>query len=617
MIQRLCTGGLLLLGLVGLAGPAAAQAPPPVRLLLSYRSEDTAPEKTPRPSVLRPNVLQEVYAYVKNDSAEVQKVTAQLVAGGAVVASTRAVTVDGGDLKDLAAEGGWTPKPDPEKAPVLRELRGRVAFRLVDGAGKPLGKDLPVQIDRPANYVRATLTFYPGREGKNRLVAEVEPTDQFKGPRCRVELVLRPDRIPGLLPGQRKKGVYVGYLTRSTKKLFLVAEDLQFVAGKPLNGLVFLNVDGYERAFTFRTTFARSGLRTTADRIQDASLGITAPEFARPSAKFPVTVEVDDLTKLELRDRVRILLELGTPVPKEAKGADKEAESYSELAEFRGERDQHLFFAVGLRGGLLFRPEVKDWHAAVDLSGVFGPVQLRARMLDDKGDPIAVLDKERGVPNVRAVVRTVILDATPPEDVRFVAVAQKAVRGSALIVYATGTDPESGIAEVAFFRGRPLAGGKVPETVMIPGELVAPKRRIWGARIAVAKDERGPVVVSVRFTNRVGLSTMATRSFEVTDPPKARERPPDKGSIAGTIVEGDRPQVGLPVRLYNSMGKQIDTTKTTAGGAYIFRGLDPGTYRVVAIKTASRTRGERTVEIKAKERKTGVDIKLYRRGKGL
>jgi hypothetical protein len=615
MTQRLAVAGVLVLGLLGPVGPAPAQTPPPVRLLLSYNSEDREPEKTPRPGVLRPNVAQEVFAYVKNDTTEEQQVTVQLLAGGAVVASSRPVKVEGGELKAVAAEGGWQPKPDPDKKPVLRQLSGRVAFRLLGADKKPMGKDLEVQVDRPANYVRASVTFYPGEEGGNRLVVEVEPTDQFKGPRCRVDLVLRPDRIPSLAPEQKKRGVYVGYLTRSTKKLYLVAEDLKLLPGKPVNGLVYLDVDGYRRAFTFRTTFARGGLRTTGERIQDAALAIDAPAFAAPSASFPVTVEVDDLMKVDLRDRVRIKLDLFTPVPKEAeKGAAKE-EAYSELAEFRGERDEKLFCAVGLRGGLLFRPEVKDWSTTVDLSGVYGPTKLRAQMFDDKGKLIPVLDKVNGRRDADEVVKTVVLDGTPPVDVRFVSPAPRAVRGKSLIVYASGDDPESGIRDVVFFRGRPLPDKKVPPpgTKLIPGELVAAKRKIWGVRLPIAPSERGPVVVSVRFTNRVGLSEVATREFEVGDAPGPLPRAARKGSIAGSVREGDRPQVGLTVQLYNSVGKLVNTTKTAAAGKYLFRGLEPGTYRVYAAKSASRTRGEKTVEVVGTERKDGVAIVLYRR----
>ena len=615
MTQRLAAAGLLLLGVLGLVGPAPAQAPPPVRLLLSYSSEDREPEKTPRPGVLRPNVVQEVFAHVKNDTTEEQQVTVQLLAGGAVVAS-KTVKVEGGERKDLAAEGGWEPKPDPDKVPVLRPLRGRVAFRLLGTDKKPVGKDLEVQVDRPANYVRARVTFYPGEEGGNRLVAEVEPTDQFKGPRCRVELVLRPDRIPSLAPEQKKRGVFAGYLTRSTKKLYLVAEDLKLLPGKPVNGLVYLDVDGYRRAFTFKTTFARGGRPTAADQIQDASLAIDAPAFAAPSASFPVTVEVDDLKRLDLRDRVRIKLDLLARVPKVA--AEKEAakeEAYSELAEFRGERDEKLFFAVGLRGGLLFRPEVKDWRAEVDLSGVYGPTKLRVRMFDDKGKLIPVLDKVTGRKDADEVVKTVVLDDTPPVDVRFVRPPARAVRGKSLIVYASGDDPESGIRDVVFFRGRPLPDKKVPPpgTKLIPGELVEAKRKIWGVRLPIAPSERGPVVVSVRFTNRVGLSEVATREFEVGATPGPLPRAASKGSIAGSVREGDRPQVGLTVQLYDSVGKQVKTTKTAAAGKFLFRGLEPGTYRVYAAKSASRTRGEKTAEVIGTARTDGVEIVLYRR----
>src|SRR5262249_43841485 len=114
----------------------------------------------------------------------------------------------------------------------------------------------------------------------------------------------------------------------------------------------------------------------------------------------------------------------------------------------------------------------------------------------------------------------------------------------------------------------------------------------------------------VLFTNGVGLTKAAVATVRVVDPPGRKA--PTKASITGTVVEGDRLQVGIPVQLNDTAGRAIRTTKTAAGGKFVFEDLDPGSYRVVATKSASRTRGETPVGIGPGEQKTGVEVKLYR-----
>jgi hypothetical protein len=615
-------GAGVLTWLLAPSGPVLAQAPPPVRLLLSFQPDDKAPEKSPSPNVLRPNVLQEVFAYVKNEpTEEAREVTVQLLAGGSVVATSPKVKVEKGGL----ARVKW-PKPPAAagaKAPGLTELKGKVAFRLLDAEGKVIGKDIVMEVDRPSNYVEATPTFYPGKGGTNRLIVVVKPKKgEFKGPRCRVELVLRPDRIPGLLPGQKKTGVYAGSLTADSEELVLVAEDLRFSPGPRENGLVYLTVDGCERAFTFETTFSASGTEESPVPLQETSLRLSAAPFAMATVPFPVGVELDNLELAPaLRDKVRIKLELLSPVPEVGKKAARE--SYSELATFQGERNRRLFFALeGPEGGLLFKPDLKDWSTTVDLSAIHGEATLRLRVLDGK-TPVPVLDIANDLDKskderkkVEAVSRKVALEDSPPEGLRLVRVPKKVVRGKVLRVKARGDDPGERITGVVFFLGKPLPDGKVPpDAVSAPGERSKVADNLWRAELPVPGDQKSPLQVNVRFTNRVGLSKTVTASVEVVDPPKPPPelpKPKRKASIAGTVLEGDRPQNDLTVRLSDAGGKEIKTTKTADGGKFRFTGLEPSKYRVSAAKSASSTRGEATVDVKEQEQKKDVEIKLYR-----
>src|SRR5579875_1255920 len=88
--------------LLVLIRPATAQtSPPPVRLILSRRSLGKAAEVKERANVLRPNVEQELFTYVQNDSKQVQTITVQLLAGGVEVAAVKNRPIAPGKFEQL------------------------------------------------------------------------------------------------------------------------------------------------------------------------------------------------------------------------------------------------------------------------------------------------------------------------------------------------------------------------------------------------------------------------------------------------------------------------------------------------------------------------------------
>jgi hypothetical protein len=333
---------------------------------------------------------------------------------------------------------------------------------------------------------------------------------------------------------------------------------------------------------------------------------LDVPAVAQPSASFPVTLEVDDLPEAEGRT-VRVRVELLSSVE------GQKEEQPSDVVELRGDRDRRLYFsATGPRGGLLFRPEVKDWAPTVDLSASSGPTKLRLRLLDEKNQP---LEDEKGEP--LQDVKVTVLDDTPPEGVKLRAALAKAVRGKALPLEASGHDPESGIRKVVFFMGKPLPGDKLPPGAdPLPGELVKAKGKEappgpWAGTLVVPSDQRSPLVVSVQFTNGVGLTKTGTLLLDVVDPPPAALAKGKKAGIVGTVVEGDLLQNELEVTLTDATtGKVKAKTKTDNDGKYAFKDLDPGEYRVSTVKIASGRRADEKVELKEGEEKR-VPLTLY------
>ena len=74
----------------------------------------------------------------------------------------------------------------------------------------------------------------------------------------------------------------------------LFAEGIQFDASADEEGVFYLNVDGYDRAFIFRTTFARRGDATTPRPDGRPAIRVMTDRFALASSKWEVVLEVDN-----------------------------------------------------------------------------------------------------------------------------------------------------------------------------------------------------------------------------------------------------------------------------------------------------------------------------------
>src|SRR5262249_25953537 len=146
-----------------------------------------------------------------------------------------------------------------------------------------------------------------------------------------------------------------------------------------------------------------------------------------------------------------------------------------------------------------------------------------------------------------AVYKAVVLDATPPVNVKFAELYPteppffKLERGSLLPVKAKAEDPESKIASAVFFVGKPLPGGKIPENVETVAGVLNEKTGNWEADVKIPTDQKGVYDVSVRFTNGAGLSEIKTVHIQLVDPPAGSKDGAGAagklGQIEGTVVE--------------------------------------------------------------------------------
>jgi len=119
------------------------------------------------------------------------------------------------------------------------------------------------------------------------------------------------------------------------------------------------------------------------------------------------------------------------------------------------------------------------------------------------------------------------------------------------------------------------------------------------------------------------LSPISTRPLEdikelelhlKLPPPEEKEKEKKKklASISGSVVEGPRPQPGVPVKLVDANKKEVKTTTTDNSGNFVFNDVEKGNYTVVANKSGSRTKGQQAVAVDEAEKKSGVNIKLFR-----
>jgi hypothetical protein len=590
-----------------------------VRLVLSMKSSLTKePERDPGQRrdvwLLRPNVHQEVFTYLQNDDpSQSPTVLVQLLSGGDVVVSSPKNKVEKG-LTPVA----WPRPAAPASGTAAKaagtdeELKSPVVLRVMDADGKKQLDAIELGIGRPSEYLKADIEFIP--TGK-RLMATVKATNKFSAPpSCPVEMVLDAGRLPDLAP--RKRGNEYGGRIMGAKGdgsvAYLIADDVQ-LRGDKGKGMVAIRADGYERAFLFDASFARAATVEPQPAVKTEApfLRINVPAMADPRRPVHVTLEADNVPAAQNK---RLVLDRVVVVER----SGKTEEIYSPLTAFSGDRSERLLFAQGgPNKGLLFKTEVKDWSADLNLRELLGEVTLRARLLNDKEEAQIVADVEsKEWKTDKQVRKTIVLDDTEPENVRFEKLAAEATRGKVLPVRASAIDDESGIRDVIFFLGQVQPDGKLPPgTATVPGERVKTKGGVvWTAELKVPKNQKDPMNVSVRFTNGVGLSTTETVALDAIDPPavKPKAKAAKKASITGTVTEGDRPQVGIKVDLLSG-GKTLKQYTTKAGGAFEFKDLEAGDYQVSAAKPGvANTKGSTPVKLGDKEEKKDVVIKLWR-----
>lgn len=572
------------------------QAPIPdsQRLQILVSDSPKEPEISLAELRLRPNQRQSVHLFVRNPSDTARKVQIELKAEGAPTTLSEPLDVGAKETKKVVL-GKPMPAPPEGKKPELPELSGSLQLRLIEADKKAVldEKRLRVSIAQPREYIRVSnIRYEPGE--KNKLIVQVRPAGRIEGPPCRVRLELPRERMPGFVKAE--SGTFEGQL-QGDAEVTLSAETLMFEDAADENGYVYLTVDGYERAFIFRITFARRGTGVAPQEVLRPELRIQAPRYLAPGQACPVKIETDN-------SQAGANLDISI---------DRNPGNFTVERQLQGDRRQQVYFApVGPEGTLFFETAVSDWSVVLDLGGIKGTRDIRGRMLDSRGGEIT------------KAIQPVTVDPTPPVGLRVVKVAKaenpnpavpiKVYPHALMPVTVEGIDPESGVEKVRFYLAKPVDGKMPPGTPSKDGRPLNGDKTIWIGEVPA--DKEGATDLTVELVNRVGLTTLSpTYALHVTkgdggDPNDKKDKP---GSIVGTVLEGDRPQPGLTVELTEpkaaAPGDKPKTAKTDENGKFEFKDLEPGAYKVKSSKPVSNRKGEETV-IVSPGKAASVTIKL-------
>jgi hypothetical protein len=589
----------VLIALVSFMNTGRAMAQDKPQLLISLTS--TAPDVALSELALRPNAEQPVHFFVKNPTKKDGKFT--VVVGG--VQAEVAVGADKTERVIFAkpapapapaapapAVVGAAPPPEPKTPWIdVKESPPAIAVQLLQAGEVIESGKLPILMSLPHTYVAPpVLNFTVGSApGDNELSAKVKATAAFNPPPpCVVEMVIPEQKLRGVLLPLSRDADMRGVLTKKNDEVTLFARNIRFQKdATSASAVIYISVDGYQHAFVYDLDFSKSNT-TITPRAKGTSYRVVAAPVAPAGDKIPVRIEIDD-SDAKLNEPLELALGIF-----ENNRFEKKVVKY-----LSGDRERNVRFSpTGPDGSLLFQIQVKDWDTTVDTAGVLGIRYLRVRPKSRADEPTALDDLTK-----------VVIDSTPPEGVKIVEAPETAMLGRKVNLKATGDDPESDIREVLFFLGKPPADGKVPPTVDIVAASGPNAKKQYSATVAMPVDKKGPTLVTVQFVNNAGMSTFASATINVLDPNDPKTAGP--GRIAGKVFEGDRPQAGIEVVLFDDKGKDKDTTKTKEDGSYAFEDVPPGKYSVGTAKEASITKAAAPAKVVA-DKTTTVDLKLFR-----
>ncbi len=555
---------------------------------------------------LRPNAEQPLFVYVQNPTEEAQKLTVVARAGDGSVLATAEVLAKPGEATRVNF-----PKAEPPKAVEVKPVDPKTVVvekkvEWVEQKGPPFKlqlevlnskqqevakKSVEMAVMGPAQYLEANAAW---EAEKARIVVTTKLLPGFSGPPCLVELVLPPDRLPGVLPSSLNDGTFREKLTKAGEAKKLLAEGIKF-QGSQRTGEIWLNVDGFHRAFIFQADMSSTTGTTPFNLSRDNSVNALGA-FPKPTAQMPkgIAVYTAPTDKFPLRllvDTQQAGTYLVVSLDRNKDGTFDD----DEKLKLPTSKQQIVWSNPELPdGGFMFRTEVRDWIVPLDTEGLRGAAKLQVQLLDAGGVELSKLDGQ------------VIFDPTPPEKIEFLPPYAKVVKGEKMLVKAKVIDPESPVVKGQLFFGTLKDGKLPPEAVPVDARLLNRDEDVWVADLPLPEGKKS-LDLTAQFTNAAGLTATQTIKVEVVDPP------PPAGIVKGKVVAGDLAQAGVEVQLKDE--KEVKaTTKTNPKGEFLFENVKPGPYNVFAQRKDAMTEGSAPVTVEA-NKTSEVAVELVRKPK--
>jgi hypothetical protein len=611
-------------GMLG-AAPAFGQSDP--QFLIRYGTDGEFKEVAKDLDLLvRPNVQQSIYLKLKNPEAKKKKVEVDFKVNGALVGG-KPITVNLGanEEKDLplAAPTKELPKKLDGWQEVKKPLRFEIKSYLVDRNNKrTLLQTIQLKnLMLPSEYISVRESVYDSK--KKTLTVRVAPATGFVGPPCRVKLELPRTELPAFVEPTDAK--MVCRISADSREKELYVNGLEFRPKDSPLGLIYLTVDGVERAFIIRHDFSPKENPDTGKNYSTPRVRLNAAPYAVIGKKLPVRLQVDYAGVLGGRkgpDPDQVVLEL--IVKKDQDSTEKQFQQ----AFLPGRRWEKIYFVpAGPDGALVFHPVVRDWLITDlntdDLEGLEGPRFLEARLLDNTPAKRKLTDTDQRVIQLGAgedEVRKGLVDFRMIEFVKEMPqlvsliplpAGEPAYFGKGVVLKARVRHREFLISELYFLPGPPPADGKRPETA-IDGTPDPKRARAWAGVMKVTDETQKTVKVMA-----VARGSFADGEVHVVKTPpltipliKEPVADPSKvGSISGVIVYGERPQAKREVQLYDAKGQLKDKVTTRSKGQFRFKAVEPGVYKVFLFKKNSQQPGgEKDVKVEA-GKDTKADIK--------
>ncbi len=558
---------------------------------------------------LRPNTEQSAFVYVFNPKDDDATVTVMLSssynAGSEIARTAQPVLVPSKQVVKIALAGRAAPAPaaapakdakdakDPPPAGIRLNDQDKLYLRVEEKTDKP-GKvedrkdyeEFVIVVPSPVGGSAFTVTPVPSKEGSIAVkvkFAKQKDSPLFTDKPAKVRLDLRTDYNAMIDPASVGEGTFEAEVPVEGEAT-LFAEGVKLKEGATKPAIVFVSVDGYDRAFAFATDFKSSPTehKTPFVNVRLSSLAQT------PGKPVTVTVEADDDSK----DTTLSIDRIGNKTFEPIKNYGKQS------------RQKAVYVSAGGEGdSVTLHPIVKDWTYEFATASVAGVRSFEVRN------------------GTTPAVNALLVDRTAPAKVALVPPAKdKLLTGTEHVLKATGEDAESDIAAVYFHVGdAPAADGKAaPGSKVVKGAKQADGT--WLAREPLRLPEaKGDVKIGVLFVNGVGLAAPADAIAYVREPEKPKEEKEKEkakkttGSIEGVVMHSIRPQPDLPVSLRDPAGKELKKTTTNSSGKFEFKDLAPGEYIVSSVKKADlNSNGSQTVTVEAGDTPAKAEIAIKR-----